>query len=216
MEHVDIYCERLGPGIFAEPVNALTNIAFFVAAWVLWREAGRQGNRSPDITLLVVLIAAIGVGSSIFHTLALAWSRWLDVVPILLFQLTFLWLYPRRIMGWGTGSATALIVVYLAVALYGRQFPEVMNGSLAYAPAIAALLALGLYHWVTRQPAPYLLLFAAGVFTVSLIARTIDSTICPHFPLGTHFLWHLLNPVVLYLCVRAFYAAMNTNARRAP
>jgi hypothetical protein len=25
---IDLYCERLGPGILAEPINALTNLAF--------------------------------------------------------------------------------------------------------------------------------------------------------------------------------------------
>jgi hypothetical protein len=33
---VDIYCERLGPGLWAEPLNAVTNVAFFVAAWLAW------------------------------------------------------------------------------------------------------------------------------------------------------------------------------------
>lgn len=28
-EFIDIYCERLGPGLWAEPLNALTNAAFF-------------------------------------------------------------------------------------------------------------------------------------------------------------------------------------------
>ena len=28
---IDIYCERLGPGFWAEPVNALSNGAFLVA-----------------------------------------------------------------------------------------------------------------------------------------------------------------------------------------
>jgi len=30
---MDAYCERLGPGLFAEPLNALTNVSFLLAAW---------------------------------------------------------------------------------------------------------------------------------------------------------------------------------------
>ena len=212
--NVDLYCERLGPGLFAEPVNAVTNAAFFVAAWMLWREISRQGTRPPAVMLLIALIVAIGIGSSLFHTLALTWARWLDITPILLFQLAFLWLYARRVVGWHAASAATLVAAFLAAALYGRQFPHLLGGSLMYAPAIVALLALGLYHWLTRKPAPLLLIAAAGVFAVSLFVRTIDEAVCPYFPLGTHFLWHVLNPVVLYLCTRTLYAAMGANENR--
>ena len=37
MDRIDAYCERLGPAFWAEPVNALTNAAFPIAAWVAWR-----------------------------------------------------------------------------------------------------------------------------------------------------------------------------------
>ena len=47
------------------------------------------------------------------------------------------------------------------------------------------------------------LLAAAGVFVVSLVLRTIDAAACERLPLGTHFCWHLLNGVVLYLAVRS-------------
>ena len=43
---------------------------------------------------------------------------------------------------------------------------------------------------------------AAGVFLVSLCFRTIDREICAAFPLGAHFLWHLLNALVLWLLLR--------------
>ena len=34
---VDGYCERTGPGYWSEPLNALSNAAFLVAAWASWR-----------------------------------------------------------------------------------------------------------------------------------------------------------------------------------
>ena len=43
---------------------------------------------------------------------------------------------------------------------------------------------------------------ATGVFVLSLTARTLDVPIGPSFPLGTHFLWHVLNAVLVYLVVR--------------
>ena len=83
-----------------------------------------------------------------------------------------------------------------------------------YAPAILALFALGLYHWLTRKSASLLLIAAASVLAAALFFRTIDAAICPYFQLGTHFLWHLLDPVVLYLCGRALYAARSANKNK--
>jgi len=53
-------------------------------------------------------------------------------------------------------------------------------------------------------------LAAASVFTLSLVLRTVDQAVCPWLPPGTHFFWHLLNPLVLYLCVRALPTARKT------
>jgi hypothetical protein len=200
MANLDIYCERLGPELFAEPVNALTNAAFFVAAWMLWRRSRRQNARSAEVVLLIALVVAIGIGSSLFHTFANTWARVFDELPILLFQLAFIWFYARRVIGWRVGAATALTLAFLAAALYSRQFPALLNESLIYLPAIGALLTLGLYHWLTRKFAPFLLISAAGVLVLAVFLRTIDAAVCPQFPLGTHFLWHLTVALVLYLC----------------
>ena len=37
----------------------------------------------------------------------------------------------------------------------------------------------------------------AAILAVSLFFRTIDDAVCARFPLGTHFLWHTLNGVML-------------------
>jgi hypothetical protein len=57
------------------------------------------------------------------------------------------------------------------------------------------------------------LLAATAVFLLSFSARTLDMQICSVFPLGTHFLWHLLNATLLYLLVRAAIIADPAMAR---
>jgi hypothetical protein len=201
--YVDLYCERLAPGLFGEPLNLLSNTAFLVAAWLVARNARRQGALRGDITLLAILMAVVGVGSMVFHALATTWAMWLDLLPIFVFQLAFLWIYARRELRWRTLPSAALVAAFLAIALYARQFQEPFNGSITYAPAIVAIFVLGVHHRATHPARPPLLLFAAGVFTVSLFLRTIDAAACERFPVGTHFFWHLLNGVVLYLAVRS-------------
>jgi hypothetical protein len=130
---IDLYCERTDPGLWAEPLNALTNLAYFAAAWAVWR-SGRD-TADPGMRVLIGLLVAIGAGSGLFHTLATPWTRVLDVTPILLFQLSFVWLYGRRFMDIAAAPLAGMVGVFLAVALAGRQFPQLLNGSLSYAPA---------------------------------------------------------------------------------
>lgn len=199
---IDLYCERLGPGAWAEPINASTNLAFLLAAWLSWRAAGQARVLFFDVWLLIGLSASIAVGSALFHTLATTWAHVLDVAPILMFQLVFLWIYCRRIVQISSVCTAGLVLAYLGIALWARQFPQLLNGSLGYAPAFLVLVALGIYHFVSRRTDPLLFISASGVFLVSLVFRTADAAICPYFPVGTHFLWHLCNALLLYLLTK--------------
>ena len=37
----------------------------------------------------------------------------------------------------------------------------------------------------------------AVILLVSLTFRSVDERVCDHIPLGTHFLWHILNGIML-------------------
>ena len=67
---IDLYCERSGPGLLVEPFNAITNIAFLIAAWRAWKLGRRLNVLSPGVRLLVALLVLIGVGSALYHTFA--------------------------------------------------------------------------------------------------------------------------------------------------
>jgi hypothetical protein len=112
---IDIYCERIGPDLWSEPVNALTNLAFVLAA----------------------------------------------ALP-----------------------------------------PDFLNGSVFYLPSWTALVAITLWLVGRRHPSRGLFAGATTLFLVSLGFRTADMAVCAVWPLGTHFLWHLLNALLLWLLVR--------------
>lgn len=201
---IDLYCERAAPGLADEPLNLISNLAFFLAALALWRMLRERPAMAPDGWLLLGLMVAIGIGSMLFHMFAAAWARRLDELPILLFQITFLWLYGRRMLAWPRMGVATMIAGYLAVILLSQSMPPLLNGSLAYVPAFILLILLGAFHLFNADHEPYLLLLAAVVFHVALIFRTLDLAVCEQFPVGTHFLWHLTNGVVLYLASRAY------------
>lgn len=209
---VDNYCERLGPGLWAEPLNALTNLAFLVAAWSIWRLASKRGVLTARVWILIFLVATVGIGSALFHTFADTLTLWADIIPILIFQLVFLWLYMRELMEIRRSYAAGALALFLAAALGGEFVPEVLNGSLTYLPALLVLVILGIYHYRCDMVERALMLIAAGVFLLSLTFRTMDSGICAYVPFGTHFLWHVLNATLLYLVSRAY--VLNAGPRR--
>jgi hypothetical protein len=211
-EPVDLYCERIGAGFWAEPVNAVTNAAFLLAAgiaFVRWRRAGARDW--PTLVLIIVLVA-IGLGSFAFHSLATRGAVYLDVIPIAVFIYGYLLLALRRFLALPWRATIELLVVFFAASrvLPYLANPGALNGSLDYFPALGAILILVWFVPLKVRPAIWL---AAIVFVVSLAFRTMDQAVCPAFPLGTHFIWHLLNATVLLVLLDA---AISFNSRVAP
>lgn len=205
---IDIYCERLGPGFWAEPVNALSNLAFIaVSAYALF-ELNRSGRRDPALLGLALLVGAIGVGSFLFHTFANTWSEIADVAPITLFIYAYLALILIRFFALSWPVSVGLLVVFFVFnwQVEGLLSP-LIAGSAAYVPALAALLALGAVLAARGNPAGRFLLMAGCVFLVSLSLRTLDRPLCPDWTLGTHWLWHLLNATTLALLLFGAMAA---------
>jgi hypothetical protein len=199
---IDLYCERQGPGLGAEPINALTNLAFLVAAWATWRLMRQSAGGASRAWLLPTLMGTVAVGSGLFHTFATSWARVLDVLPILLFQLTYLWLYARHILALGRSGSAVIVGAFLGAALLGRRFPAVLNGSLTYAPGVLIMMVLGIYHHARARYEPFALLAAAMLLLVGVVFRSIDLSVCAALPIGTHFLWHLLAALVCYVATR--------------
>jgi hypothetical protein len=202
-DYIDLYCERTMPGLWNEPLNAVSNISFLIAAWAIF-QLTRQHQKVPTgIWILITLTPRIGIGSTLFHTFATQWASLLDVIPIMLFQVAFLWLYSRQVVRMKYGYAGGLLVGFLFASNFSNKFTNVLNGSLSYAPAFLVLLGLGVYHYQQQKREPFILLGASGVFLLALSFRTLDRAICPYFSTGTHFLWHLCNGILLYLSARA-------------
>jgi hypothetical protein len=196
---VNSYCERTDAGYWSEPLNAVSNAAFIVAALVAWRLLA--GSRDGGARLLVAILFAIGVGSYLFHTHARVWAMMADVLPIQAFILVYLFLATTRFFAlpWWVGLA-AVTLFFPYAALVGGAVERLagpLNGSVGYVPVPILIAAYGL---ALRSRAPATargMLVGAGLLAVSLVFRTMDAAVCPAVPLGTHFLWHLLNGLML-------------------
>ena len=218
---VDIYCERLDPSFWAEPLNALSNLAFILAGFWAAREAQRRHITQTSIWVLIVLAFCIGIGSFLFHTFATAWSGAADVVPIWLFVLTYIFVAsalvggtsPRRTVYVATGvlAAVALAVVILSTGSGSEQHAseatdhthDPWNGSQQYFPAVIAMFIFSAITLVRGHPIRWWFTAATGVFLISLSFRTVDIALCDAWPYGTHIFWHLLNGTTIALLLQA-------------
>ncbi len=225
-QKIFLYCERgQDPSFWAEPFNAVSNAAFIVAAMVATRDwmAQPPERRHGSAAGLIVLTYAIGIGSFLFHTYATRWAQLADVIPIGLFMVAYLGTLLRRVarLHWvGVVAGLALFVLAFRYAgtlhcpqgellpITARAGARCLNGTVGYLPAFLALVIVAAGLAVMRHPAWRTLSAAAVVFLASMTFRTLDLEVCEltayggHLR-GTHFLWHGLNALTLYLLLRA-------------
>jgi hypothetical protein len=207
MYQIDLYCERTSAAFWAEPVNALSNLAFVAAG--LWgvREV-RSHGAGTFAEVLAWWVVAIGVGSALFHTFANELTKWADILPIAGFTLAYTLMNLRRFMAMSWQRALPIFVAFYAAAglitfLVPDWLREASNGSTGYLPPFLALLFFGALVLANGSRAGWYNFAAAGIFVASVTFRAIDLKVCDELPLGTHFLWHTLNGLMLAVLLAA-------------
>jgi len=216
---VDIYCERLSASFFAEPLNAVSNLAFLVAGWVAWLEFRQRlkPGGDPLLAAIVAIVPIVGLGSFAFHTLATRWASWADVIPILIFMLLYIWLVMRRYFVWTMWLASAaLLVFFLSTMGLEAMVPEqVLWGGAMYLPTAAVFVAVAIAPNDCSKEVRKTIAVAASLFLLGFTFRTLDAPLCESLPIGTHYLWHVSNAVVLYLLIHAAILHGRTPVRYA-
>ena len=216
--YIDGYCERLEPGLWAEPLNAITNLAFVIAAIIAWR--GLTGQKMPLPRVLTTILLLIGIGSFLFHTYARAWAATADVLPIGIFVLVYLYGANRHFIGlspWPALAATLLFFPYAPLATYVivTIFPPI-GGSAAYGSIAVLIFAYGI---LLRRRLPEVsrgLLTGAAILAVSITFRAIDEPLCDLNPYGTHMFWHIFNAIMLAWMIRVLRDKLVEDQMSAP
>jgi hypothetical protein len=215
------YCERAGdPTFWAEPFNAISNVAFLLAAFAAAIQLARSdgGSRRLMEWLLVLLVFVIGIGSFLFHTYATRWASVADTAPIGIFMIGYLAYAMRRYLGAPYLAVAAGLGLFLLAMKAAEGIPcqpgllpitlaagrPCFNGSLGYVPALAALVLIGAVAMIREHAAGWPVLAAGVLFAVSLTLRTLDFELCGVTSMmgrarGTHALWHILNAALLYV-----------------
>ncbi|MGD1925624.1 MAG: ceramidase domain-containing protein [Paracoccaceae bacterium] len=197
------YCERAqDPSFWAEPWNAVTNAAFLIAAGICLVIALREKRLDGPVLWLITVTSVIGVGSFLFHTVAERWALAADAIPIAVFILSYFVLAMRCYAGYSWGRSFLLLIGFL-VAMFALSWVlntllrDLVGGSISYGAPLGALFAVGFWLNLRGHPAGTWMMVVSGIFFVSLGARTADYMACDALPFGSHWLWHILNGVVL-------------------
>ena len=193
---IDIYCERLDIGIWAEPINAVTNVAFILAAIIMWLRC----KNLVEGKILSFLLFSIGCSSFLFHTFAQTWAALLDVMAIFIFILTYIFVANRRFLVWSKMVSLIGVIMFFPYQLFlvsilsNIQF---FGSSVQYIP-VAILIFI--YSGLLRKSEPNLsrgLFIGAAILCLSIISRTVDEPLCSILSVGTHSVWHILNAIML-------------------
>lgn len=196
-----MYCERLDASFWSEPANALTNAAFFVAAFLVWRLPSKPSG------ICAISILLIGLGSFAFHTWANRLTALMDVAAIGLYLMIFAYYIPQQWHQYTRRFAIGSMVLLVACIIICSVLVVSLKARIPWLPSglyLGAWLALLMYVIITQKINPTAargLWIAVALFPISLLFRQMDSSWCAVTG-GTHWLWHILNAVVLWASAR--------------
>lgn len=201
-------CERLSEGLLAEPVSAVTSLAFVVAALVIARPPADPGGPAsgpadgdgpvPSRLVLAVLVAGIGVGSAIQHGPDPAWSDLAHDLPLLA-TLAFVAadavadLTDRRRRWWWWSVPTVGLVPLILGA------PRV--GDLAQVAVAVVAVALTLLRARDRPRSTRAIVWSVGLLavgaTIGALSRSGGPLCDPDTIWQGHAAWHVLASAAL-------------------
>jgi hypothetical protein len=212
-------CERgTNPSFWGEPLNALTNLFFVYVAVAIYRYYRKHpdlsGYKIWDIHVLTFLTFFIAVGSFSFHTMPSILTELLDITPIVMFIIIFFWSALFRIAKCNLFQAIIGFLAFIgSTHILVTQFPNALNDSIGYLSSMIALIMIALHLNMKKRFSARMFLLAALIGVVSLFFRGVDNAVCDVIPFGTHFLWHSLNALLIYILMKQLIRNINRQAR---
>lgn len=196
------YCERVGNEFYSEPFNALSNIAFFVSVFFIYKLFKNHAIKSFGYWFLFALLVLGGIGSLSWHSFRNPLTLFLDAVPIFIFFLTFVYLLLVRLTQSRSIALVLLVGFFMIQVLASYAFPTFLNGSIRH--FVNGIAFLGIVVWLYKKydNLNRHLLVAFLLYILAIIFRSIDNSVCSIIPVGTHFMWHILNATAAYFAIR--------------
>jgi hypothetical protein len=208
------YCERTDSSFWAEPLNAISNISFIIAGFLIIylykkylidsKKAENSINyieKDFNIIILSLLSITVGIGSFLYHTFHTQLTILGDLIPIAIFSFYTLYIGLRKNLEYDIKKSILFLIGFGLIMTYSMFFMDrsFMNGSIIYLPVPFALLYFSIFAKNKKKE----WIISTILFSFALLFRTIDSSICGINPHGTHFLWHLINGFTFFFMIKA-------------
>jgi len=178
-------CELIRADFPAQPVDALTALAFVTAGVLL---AARRRGTGPVVYGL--LLAAVGTASFLMHGVVLNGAvESIAVISLALWVVLWVTLGATRRTLWTWVGVTAGLGTLLSIA------PDSRHVVTAIVTGVAVVLLVRLRSrrlWAALG-------LAGGAVTVYALSRIGGPWCVPSSPLQGHGLWHLMMAVVLWM-----------------
>ncbi len=219
----DCYCEAIGSGRVAQPVNSWSNAAFVLAGLAVLAHTGRRGpslmaSGAFYARLYGALAIFLGLGSFAFHGTMKAWGGAVDLISMYAYVGFFVAYDAARIGEWARRRFVGVSLALTAIPSMALAVIPPEHGKWVFAGVVAAALLLeGAVSMPSVRPwAPRLIdpvrrpWFWAGLgsfaaaFGVWNITRTDGVWCAPHSMLQGHGLWHLLSALAVWCFYRYF------------
>lgn len=197
--------------LFSEPLNVLTSLLFVVTAFFLQRffqKTHAQHRHIPhyfdlDIRILIGMVYVIGFSSSLLHSIPNAVTEFFDVISIALFIIVFFFSVMLRILRCRMRNIILAFIAFLFFTFSSITYlHSYMNGATSYISTMAALTMVAFYLYGRGHPSAKHFLAAGQIGIVALYLRSIDSKFCDFMPIGTHWIWHTMNAVLIAIIMR--------------
>jgi hypothetical protein len=190
-----VYAETNLNNFIVEPWNAISSIVLILPAIYFIFQLKKRYRENGFFIVLSALLFLGGIGSTLYHAfrsdpLLLA----LDVVPIQLLSLLIIVYFWYKVLKSRTKvilvlGAFILTKVYIYMSLSGSDLMNLsylVNGIMMFLPILIYLIN------TSFRKAGYVYL-SCTLFFLSLVCRQIDINTVSVFPMGTHWLWHILS-----------------------
>ena len=198
--HFPQYCEFATNFWLHEPLNAITNFGFIISAYFLYRFIKINNPKKNLGIFLISLMLVLGFGSLAWHSYRSLPTLLSDEIPIYIFMIFAGYFLTKSLTR--SHKLTIVILTFTAIIYYAifAYIPGVnlLNGLLKYVFALFAFLTLSILT-VRKFGSDYNFILPLTIFAVAIVFRGTDLYVCPIFPIGTHFIWHILVALTMYL-----------------
>ncbi len=204
-------CERRVAGLFGQPTNALSSLAFLaVGLWIVRRGRRAAGHRS-ELTVFGLAVAANAVGGLLFHGPEWPGARWVhdaSILSVLLFIVVFdLARLLGRAASWTVGAyAVSLLALGLVLALApGATYAtfaalSVTAGAMEVAEYRRELPVVRAEGLTARRLARLGVLVALALAATAFFVGRSGAPLCnPLSAFQWHAVWHVLAAMAMGL-----------------